>query len=122
MTPEQLVERARAVRHRAHAPYSQYLVAAAALGEDGNVYAGVNVENASYGLTVCAERVAIFTMVVNNCTKVLELAVVTDDGGMPCGACRQVMHEFGPHMVVHVAGPDGPHRTVALPDLLPSPF
>lgn len=89
-----LLDFAEKARENAYAPYSNYKVGAAVLGADGQVYTGCNVENASYGLSICAERSAIFAMVNAGCTKALEIAVVTEDGGTPCGACRQVLFEF----------------------------
>lgn len=92
-----LLERARQVRERAYTPYSRYQVGAAVLAKSGRVYTGCNVENASYGLTVCAERNAIFKAVSEGEREFVALAVVTANGGSPCGACRQVMFEFMPH-------------------------
>ena len=93
---ERLVQEAVKARNNAYAPYSKFRVGAAVLGEDGNIYTGCNIENASYGMTVCAERVAIFKMVSNGCYKFKALAVA--GGGKqdsaPCLACRQVMTEF----------------------------
>ena len=94
---EELIRAATAAREFAYAPYSQYKVGAAVLGEDGKIYTGCNIENASYGLTVCAERNAIFKMVGEGCRKFVALAVVTASDakdGAPCMACRQVMTEF----------------------------
>lgn len=89
-----LLKRAQAVRERAYAPYSNYLVGAALLSNTGKIYTGCNVENASYGLTVCAERNAIFKAVSEGEREFVALAVVTANGGSPCGACRQVIFEF----------------------------
>jgi cytidine deaminase len=89
-----LLERARQVRERAYAPYSKYFVGAAVLADSGKVYTGCNVENASYGLTICAERNAIFKGVSEGESKFVAIAVVTTNGGSPCGACRQVIFEF----------------------------
>ncbi len=89
---------------RAYSPYSGFAVGAAVLGEDGNVYTGCNIENASYGLTVCGERVALFNMVNSGCKRFVALAVYCDGGAtcMPCGACRQVMVEFAQHYNVNI--------------------
>ena len=89
-----LLARARAVRERAYAPYSNYQVGAAVLGVSGKIYAGCNVENASFGLTVCAERNAIFKAVSEGEREFVAIGVVTANGGSPCGACRQVIFEF----------------------------
>jgi cytidine deaminase len=89
-----LLSRAREVRGRAYAPYSNYRVGAAIRGASGKVYTGVNVENASYGLTVCAERNAVFKAISEGEHEFTGLAVVTENGGSPCGACRQVIYEF----------------------------
>ncbi|MBX3420290.1 MAG: cytidine deaminase [Pirellulaceae bacterium] len=92
---QQLVQRALQVRRRAYAPYSNFLVGAALLGSDGQIYAGCNVENASFGLSICAERVAIATMVASGCQQIQAMAIALLGDGSPCGACRQVLAEFG---------------------------
>ncbi len=84
-----------AARQKAYAPYSQFQVGAAILGADQKVYLGCNVENASYGLTICAERNAVFGMVTAGCREILAVAIALPGGGTPCGACRQVLVEFG---------------------------
>lgn len=89
-----LLEAAREVRKHSYSPYSEYRVGAAILGENGKVYSGCNIENVSYGLTICAERAAIAQMVSDGCYSILAVAVVTKDGGSPCGMCRQVILEF----------------------------
>lgn len=89
-----LLRRAHEARELAYAPYSKYQVGAAVLSPTGKIYTGCNVENASYGLTVCAERNAIFKAVSAGEREIIALAVVTANGGSPCGACRQVMYEF----------------------------
>lgn len=91
---EQLVRLALEARERAHAPYSRYKVGAALLSSSGTIYTGCNVENASYGLTVCAERVAFFKAVSEGERDFLAIAVATSNGAPPCGACLQVMAEF----------------------------
>ena len=88
-----LIVQALAARTRAHAPYSQYQVGAAVLTDKG-IFPGCNVENASYGLCNCAERTAVFTAICAGATKVDAIVVATEEGGTPCGACRQVLAEF----------------------------
>jgi len=122
---DRLVEAAREARNRAYAPYSGLRVGAAALTQKGEVYPGVNVENASYGLAVCAERAAIFTAVAQEGPemRLQALAVVSDAAGPcpPCGACRQVIFEFGPDAWVIFQGPDGLEE-VPIARLLPGAF
>ena len=91
----------------AYAPYSGFAVGAALLAADGAIYAGCNVENASYGLTICAERNAIAHAVSCGAKQFTAVAVVTENGVTPCGACRQVLAEFGPRMTVIVADTRG---------------
>jgi cytidine deaminase len=91
---EKLLKAARDARELAYAPYSNYLVGAALLGASGKIYTGCNVENASYGLANCAERTAVFKAVSEGEREFVALAVVTLNGGSPCGACRQVLFEF----------------------------
>jgi cytidine deaminase len=120
-----LLEQAREALSRAYAPYSGLRVGAAVLTRTGQVYSGVNVENASYGLTVCGERAAIFTAVAQEGPemRLKALAVVSDQPGPcpPCGACRQVIFEFGPDAVVIFQGPDGLEE-VPIARLLPGAF
>src|SRR6478736_1354176 len=96
---EALIESARAVRDNAHAPYSGFHVGAAVMSESGHIYVGCNVENASYGATLCAERSAIAQMVAAGEKRLTNVAVFVDadEPAMPCGVCRQVIAEFGPH-------------------------
>ena len=94
---------ASAARAKAHAPYSNYAVGAALLADDGNIYAGCNVENASYGNTLCAERVAMASAVVSSADKKIQpiaIAVISDSSSFcpPCGMCRQFLYEFNPEM------------------------
>ncbi|HAC90001.1 MAG TPA: cytidine deaminase [Planctomycetaceae bacterium] len=91
----QLIQQAMTVRKRAYAPYSNYPVGAAILGADGEIYLGCNVENASYGLTICAERGAVMAMVTGGCKQISAIAIALSAAGTPCGACRQVLTEFG---------------------------
>jgi cytidine deaminase len=92
----QLVTAAVNARLNAYAPYSKFRVGAAVLADSGKVFAGCNVENASYGLTICAERSAIFKAVSEGEKRLTALVLCLEGGGSPCGACRQVIHEFGP--------------------------
>jgi cytidine deaminase len=96
------------VRANAHAPYSNFRVGAAVLTESGEIFTGCNVENASYGLTICAERVAVGAAVAAGHKKIAAVAVVTAGGHSPCGACRQVLCEFGPAMEVLLCDADDP--------------
>jgi cytidine deaminase len=91
---DKLIAAACEVRKNAYAPYSRFMVGAAVLAEDERIFTGVNVENASYGLTVCAERTAVGTMVAEGWQRILAVAVCTENGVTPCGACRQVLSEF----------------------------
>ena len=119
-----LIARARAAAGNAYMPYSKFKVGAAVLTDDGQVFAGCNVENASYGLTICAERNAVFQMVAQGRLKIRAVAIYTPTKTptAPCGACRQVINEFGPDALV-VSGCDGPERTVfRLSELLPGAF
>jgi cytidine deaminase len=120
---DSLVDAARAVRLRAYAPYSRYLVGAALEGEDGSVHVGCNVENASYGLTMCAERAAVGSAVAAGVTRFRRVAIVSgsEPPATPCGACRQVLAEFAPGAEVVAVGPQSTHRWL-VGDLLPSAF
>lgn len=118
-----LIQRAVDVWHQAYAPYSNYPVGAAVLTETGEIYDGVNVENAVYPLTMCAERVAIFTAVSAGKKDFKAIAVVTRNGGTPCGSCRQVMAEFGLNTIVLIAKSSGELiNTFLVKDLLPESF
>jgi cytidine deaminase len=117
-----LIQSAIAVRERAYAPYSGYRVGAALLTGSGRVHAAPNIENASYGLTVCAERAAVIKAVSEGETDFRVVAVVTEDGATPCGACRQFLAEFGPDVRILVADPAGNRRETSLGALLPDAF
>jgi len=123
---EQLLEAARQVRIHAHAPYSNFKVGAAVLAGSGKIYAGVNVENASFPAGVCAECVAVASAVTAGEGKIDAVCVVTDmeNPAAPCGVCRQVLAEFGPDMDVILASsnPDSPLVTTSMASLLPGHF
>jgi cytidine deaminase len=117
-----LIRAARSVRRRAHAPYSGFRVGAAALTSSGAMVTGCNVENASYGLSICAERAAIHRAVAEGHRRVVAVAVSAGRvGAMPCGACRQVMAEFGVREVI-VDRARGAPRVFPLSELLAHPF
>ena len=122
---QRLLREARKAMKHAHAPYSKFRVGAAILTDRGKIFAGCNVENASYGLTNCAERTAIFSAVAQLGPKMEILAVaVTNDHGArcsPCGACRQVIYEFGPDATVFYQGARGPKQS-HITELLPEGF
>jgi cytidine deaminase len=122
MKDQELVALATQARHNSYAPYSHYTVGAALLTASGKVYTGVNVENASYGLAICAERTAAVKAVSEGERDFVAIAVVTENGGTPCGACRQVLNEFGPDMRVLIADTDGNYQTHRLSELLPASF
>jgi len=122
-----LVEAAREVRLCSYSPYSKFRVGAALLGKSGSVYQGTNVENASIGLSICAERAAIFRAVAAGEVDFTAIAICADgaDPTLPCGACRQVLLEFAPDLTVLVAGDqgiDGEVRQFALRELIPHAF
>lgn len=118
MTAEALLEEARLARASAYAPYSRHTVGAALLDEEGRVFLGANVENASYSLSLCAERVAIAKAVTEGAGKIVAIAVAGPAPDItPCGACLQVMAELAPDAVVHLGD-----RSVPVAELLPEPF
>jgi cytidine deaminase len=120
---EELVQAARAARARAYAPYSRYAVGAALLTAKGVIYTGVNIENAAYPAGICAERVAVFKAVSEGERAFQAIAVVTSNGGSPCGSCRQVLSEFGLETVVLIADVEGAIRhEMSVAELLPGSF
>ncbi|HEV8534195.1 MAG TPA: cytidine deaminase [Candidatus Limnocylindria bacterium] len=122
---EDLIRVASLARHRAYAPYSKYKVGAAVRTKRNKIYSGANVENASYGMTVCAERCAVWAAVAAGDTKDYDaIAIVIEDDRLPtpCGACRQVMAEFAPDLRIVLATTGGLRKTTTLGALLPEPF
>ena len=120
-----LLERARQAREQAYAPYSGFRVGAAVLTASGEIFAGANIENASFGATVCAERVAIWSAVAAGQRQITALAVVADTPApvAPCGLCRQVLQEFAePECPIIMANLQGEYRLVTLAELLPLAF
>lgn len=125
ISQEQKVElfaAAQQARSHAYAPYSRYPVSAALLSDDGRIFTGVNVENASYGLTICAERIAIYKAVSEGVRQIRAIVVITDNGGSPCGACRQVISEFAGDIPVWLSDAQGNTRATTLYTLLPDHF
>ncbi len=124
MDESRLVAAAVEARGRAYAPYSGFMVGAALLSKGGRVFTGCNVENASYGLTVCAERVALFKAISEGVREFEAIAVACGDSPCsPCGACRQALYEFAPHLKVILADGEGRRwEVMSLSDLLPRAF
>jgi cytidine deaminase len=122
MDDQELVRLAQAARRNAYAPYSHYDVGAALLTTSGQVITGCNVENAAYPMTICAERTAMVKAVSEGQREFVAIAIATRNGGSPCGACRQVMREFAPHMRVLLADDAGHVRQFTLDQLLPDSF
>ncbi|MFZ5816870.1 MAG: cytidine deaminase [Bacillota bacterium] len=124
MTDERLIEAARRAREQAYVPYSGFPVGAALLTEDGTLITGCNVENASYGLTNCAERTAIFKAVSEGHRRFAAIAVIADtpEACSPCGACRQVMSEFGPDARVILTNLRGNTVVTTVREILPGAF
>jgi cytidine deaminase len=119
-----LIEAALLARENAVAPFSRFRVGAALEGDDGSIHTGCNVENASYGLTLCAERVAVFKALSEGARRFRRMAVVADTDALtpPCGACRQILWEFCGDIEVLLANPGGRTETFRMTDLLPRPF
>jgi cytidine deaminase len=118
----ELVNLAKEARSGAYAPYSGFAVGAALRAVSGRTYSGCNVENAAYGLTICAERVAVFKAVCEGERRFEALAVVNETMAAPCGSCRQVLAEFGLDMTIILADLEGGQQVLALRDMLPAAF
>jgi cytidine deaminase len=125
VTRERLFRAARKAMKNAYAPFSKFRVGAAILTSTGRVFAGCNVENSSYGLTNCAERTAIFSAIAEKGPKLkIQAVAVVNDHGVPCspcGACRQVIYEFGPTAIIFYEGDKGPKQSL-ITELLPEGF
>ena len=122
-TVDRLLESARRAQRNAYAPYSRFPVGAAVLAEDGRIFLGCNVENSSFGLTVCAERNAVAAAVVAGARPVAAAVVANQDNIVPCGACRQVLAEFDPEMPLVLGAATGDGYTItSLAVLLPAAF
>ncbi|MEO2185326.1 MAG: cytidine deaminase [bacterium] len=119
---QKLVQAAMDMRNHAHAPYSNYRVGAAVETESGEIIGGCNVESSSYGLTCCAERVALFRAIAEGHTSFHALAVATENGGSPCGACRQVIWDLCKEILVHICDKNGLMKTFSSSELLPDAF
>ena len=119
-----LIDSASAARLRAHAPFSHFKVGAAIEDENGRVFTGCNVENATYGLSVCAERVAIFKAVSEGAAKIKRILVIADTDILtpPCGACRQILWEFCGDAELTLANLKGKRETMSVKEIFPRPF
>lgn len=119
---DHLLKAAIEAREKSYSPYSHYKVGAALLTTRGKIYTGCNIENAAYTPSNCAERTAIFKAVSEGERDFAAIAVVTGNGGAPCGVCRQVMREFAPNLTVIIGDIKGNYQVVSLNDLLPHSF
>ena len=117
-----LIQAAVAARKQSYSPYSKYAVGAALLADNGRFYTGCNVENSSYGLTICAERTAVVKMVSEGVRKIEAIVVCTENAGSPCGACRQVLAEFAGDVPLWLVDANGNGRETTLYTLLPDHF
>ncbi|MBE2222399.1 MAG: cytidine deaminase [Anaerolineae bacterium] len=119
---EALIQAAIDARKQSYSPYSKYAVGAALLADNGRFYTGCNVENVSYGLTICAERTAVVKMVSDGVRHIEAIVVCTENAGSPCGACRQVLAEFAGDVPVWLVDANGNGRETSLYTLLPDHF
>lgn len=124
MDVDALVAAALAARERSYSPYSKFAVGAALLTSTGEIFTGCNVENCSYGLTICAERTAACTAVAAGRREFTALALALSGGGTPCGACRQFLAEFSPNLPIYIVDADAPGKVMetSLDVLLPGRF
>uniref|UniRef100_UPI00398F0C91 cytidine deaminase-like isoform X1 n=2 Tax=Pristiophorus japonicus TaxID=55135 RepID=UPI00398F0C91 len=122
---DKLVKKSQEAKALAHCPYSKFPVGAAVMTEDGQVFTGCNIENACFTVGICAERVAMHKAISEGCNKFKAIAISSDKKDQfitPCGACRQVMREFGTKWEVHLTKCDGTHKTMTVEELLPASF
>ncbi len=121
---KELIKEAKKARERAYAPYSKFKVGAAILTKSRKIFTGVNIENSSYGASVCAERVAVFNAINSGDPEIVEIAVVTDkkEPAMPCGICRQVLKEFSKNLKIYAANLEGRVIETTLDEILPMAF
>ena len=119
---KELIQKAIEMRKRAYAPYSNYRVGAAVETITGEIIGGCNVESSSYGLTCCAERVALFRAISEGYDKFKSFAVSTENGGMPCGACRQVIWDICKEIEIHICNNEERLKTINSSELLPDAF
>ena len=117
-----LFEYAKVMQQRAYAPYSEFQVGAALQADEQNVIGGCNIENSSYGLTMCAERVAIGNAIAQGHTDFYALAIVSPTGCFPCGACRQVILDICGNILIYICTPQKVIQTITLSELLPHSF
>ena len=122
MSKKILIQKAIEMRHMAMAPYSKYKVGAAVLVNTGEIFGGCNIENSSYSLTCCAERVALFKAISEGFTNFKSLAVSTKNGGMPCGACRQVIWDLCGDIPIYICNDISLIQTSQTSELMPQPF
>jgi cytidine deaminase len=120
---KKLISIAHNAKHYSYSPYSKFRVGAALLDSNGKIYTGCNIENSSYGLTICAERTAVFKAISEGAKKFRAIAVVSDNGYTPpCGACRQVLMDLASNIDLVMGGQRGKFKVIKLVDLLPFPF
>ena len=124
MSDQELIQAAREMLRRSYAPYSHYAVGAALLGSDGQVYTGCNIESASFGATICAERAAICSAFAHGCRSFVRGAIISSGAHYctPCGICRQLLYEFSDGLVLLCCRNDGTHLTLTAEELLPYGF
>jgi cytidine deaminase len=119
---KKLIQAACTAQKNAHAPYSNYKVGAAVLTKNDDIVIGCNVESSSYGLTCCAERTALYSAIAQGHKHFIEFAVVTENGGTPCGACRQVIWDLCGNIPIYISDEDGNIEKTTSKDLLPNAF